>query len=365
MNLSESFDVVVIGGGPAGAAGAITLAHRGFRVAIVERSNYSTPRVGETLPPAIRSTLISLGVWQRFLADGHIESIAIRSAWGASEPYESNNICNPYGSGWHVDRTSFDRMLVIAAANAGAVLVAHARIMNLSQDQTSGWKVALLQHDRSRCLHAPFLIDATGQSGAIPTGLPRSFHVVDHLIGVVRFFDRVAEPYVLVEAVANGWWYSAPLPRGRLVVTHMTDADLFAATGYNPHGYWHRFLQEAKLTSTRVGLQIPLTEPKILSAASLIRQPVCGKSWLATGDASITFDPLSGSGVYNALKGGILAGEAVIAHFHGNARSFTEYADWINGQFSNYLQTRSEFYDKEQRWPQSPFWRRRYSLSTM
>ena len=365
MASSESFDVIIIGGGPTGAAAAITLASRGFHIAVIERSAYSTPRVGETLPPAIRSSLINLGIWQRFLEDGHIESFAIRSAWGNPEPRESDHICNPYGSGWHVDRVRFDRMLATAASNAGAILITQARIKHLSQHHRCSWEMAVSQHKRSYCLHTPFLIDATGQTAAIPTGLPRSFHVVDRLIGIVCFLARVAEPYALVEAEACGWWYSAPLPDGLLVVAYMTDADLFAAAGCNLSDYWRHRLDEAKLTYTRIGAQTALTEPKVVSAASLIRRPIYGSDWLAAGDASVAFDPLSGQGVYNALKGGILAAEAVIARFEGNNESFTEYSEWINTQFSNYLQMRSTFYGKEQRWPHSVFWRRRHSLAGM
>jgi flavin-dependent dehydrogenase len=365
MPSSESFDVIIIGGGPAGAAAAITLAVHGISTAIIERSDYSRPRIGETLPPAIRSSLICLGVWHRFLEEGHIESFSIRSAWGGSQPRDSSHIYNPYGSGWHVDRSRFDHMLVTAAVNAGAFLLTQSRITNISHDHTLGWQVAIMQQKCSRYLHARFLIDASGRTAAIPASIPRLFRIVDRLIGVVRFFARVAEPYTLIEAEAGGWWYSAPLPHDRLVVAHMTDADLFAGSGCGPCDYWACHLADAPLTLARTGQQTLLTEHKIFSAASLIRSPICGTDWIAAGDASVAFDPLSGQGVYNALEGGNLAAKAVIARFDGNNDSFTEYSNWINSLFSDYLQLRGEFYSKEQRWPRSPFWRRRQSLSTI
>jgi len=363
MTSSESFDVIIIGGGPAGAAAAITLARNGFRTAIIERSNYSTLRVGEALPAAIRSLLISLDVWESFLADGHIESFAIRSVWGDGEQRENDSIFNPYGTGWHIDRGLFDYMLATAAATVGSTVLTEARIKHLSKDQNLGWQVDIQQNNDHRCLSALFVIDATGQTAVIPVGLPRTFHVVDHLIGVVYFLSRMAEPYILVEAIDSGWWYSAPLPHGHLVAAYMTDADLFATSGSSAYDYWQLQLRKAELTRTRIGSQTTVTKPKIVSAASVIRHPVCGTNWLATGDASIAFDPLSGRGVYSALQGGILAGEAIMASLCGNSESFTEYTDWISSQFSNYLQTRTAFYIKEQRWSQSPFWRRRHSLT--
>lgn len=364
MSSSECFDVIIFGGGPAGAAAATTLAGHGIRTAIIERSDYSTLRVGETLPPAIRNILTHLGVWQSFLEDGHTESISIRSSWGSAMPFDSDHICNPYGPGWHIDRPRFDRMLVNAATNAGSILFTQAHISNLSHDHPSGWQVAILQDKCSRYLQAPLIIDATGQTSAIPMSLFRSFHVVDHLIGIVRFLPQFADPYTLVEAEEDGWWYSAPLPGDRLVVAHMTDVDLFVGSGYNTNDYWNHKLVQVPLTIARTGKQTMFTQPKIVSAASLIRSPVSGTDWLAAGDACVAFDPLSGKGIYNALKGGILAAEAIIAKFHGNNKAFTEYSEWINSQFSNYLHMRTAFYNKEQRWCRTPFWRRRQSLVT-
>src|SRR6476660_1856856 len=361
LDLVESFDVIIIGGGPVGNAAAITLSRRGFRTAIIERSNYSISRVGETLPPALSSLLMSLDVWDRFLAEDYIKSFAIRSVWGSAEPRDSYHIYNPYGPGWHVDRTRFDRMLAIAAVDVGALLIKQAHIKHLSPDSISDWDMTILQDNRLRRLNAQFLLDSTGQTAAIPTGLRRSFYVVDRLIGIICIFTQVTEPYTLIEAEACGWWYSAPLPHRRLVVVHMTDADLFANAGYSPYDYWRHHLPNAALTSTRIGPQTTLIKPKIFSAASLIRTPVCGTNWLAAGDASIAFDPLTGLGVYNAIKGGILAADAIIARFDGNRESFADYAAWVNGQFSSYLQTRRIYYRKEQRWTQSTFWRRRHS----
>ncbi|NES90185.1 NAD(P)/FAD-dependent oxidoreductase, partial [Okeania sp. SIO2B9] len=62
-NLPSEIDVAIIGSGPAGTATAIALQQRAsLRVAILERSAQNTFRIGETVPPNIRSPLGELGV---------------------------------------------------------------------------------------------------------------------------------------------------------------------------------------------------------------------------------------------------------------------------------------------------------------
>jgi len=124
----NSFDVVVAGGGPAGAVAALELSRRGFRVALIEQSAYDNFRVGETLPPQIRSPLMELGVWERFLSSEPMESYGIRSAWETQAARHRDFLNNPYGCGWHVDRARFDAMLAGAAAEAGAELLLSAHV---------------------------------------------------------------------------------------------------------------------------------------------------------------------------------------------------------------------------------------------
>lgn len=109
------FDVIVVGGGPAGSAAARALALEGRTVALVERSNYEHVRVGETLPPATRVLLQQLGVWREFAEAGHAPSYAIRCAWESPAARDNDSLFNPYGSVWHVDRSRFDAMLAGAA----------------------------------------------------------------------------------------------------------------------------------------------------------------------------------------------------------------------------------------------------------
>ena len=61
--MTENFDVLVAGGGPAGSTVALGLARQGYSVALFEATAYSSPRYGETLPPEINPVLRGLNLW--------------------------------------------------------------------------------------------------------------------------------------------------------------------------------------------------------------------------------------------------------------------------------------------------------------
>lgn len=88
-------------------------------MAVLERTRFDWPRIGETPTPAVQPLLPDLGVWDRFAALGRLPSWGTRSIWHGPEPAEHTHLTSGYGSGWHVDRRAVDRMLGDAAADVG------------------------------------------------------------------------------------------------------------------------------------------------------------------------------------------------------------------------------------------------------
>jgi flavin-dependent dehydrogenase len=349
-----SFDVVVAGGGPAGSVTALDLSRRGFRVALIERSAYENFRVGETLPPEIRRLLTELGVWERFMACDRVESHGIRSAWETPIARHHDFLYNPYGCGWHVDRADFDALLARAAADAGAELLVSARITAVDEDADGQWRLEVTAGGKKRTLRGRLLVDATGRKASIVRKLGCGVHTVDRLIGAVAVLSRSnAEQWTLIEAVENGWWYSALLPRDRTVFAYMTDSDLWRNSN------WEELLKQAPLTSERATGMDQLPRIHIVSAASLLRVPVTGPNWIAAGDAALAFDPLSGLGIYKTIESGLRSSAAIARCFEGDRSGMVEYENWTAEGFRSYLSMRRQFYGSVERWPRSRFWQRR------
>ena len=353
--MTQSFDVVVAGGGPAGAVAALDLSRRGFSVALIEQGQYEAPRVGETLPPLTRQRLAELGVWERFLACGPLQSHGIRTAWESSSPRHQDFIHHPYGCGWHVDRARFDAMLAGAAAEAGAALVVSARVKSCMM-MGGRWQLDVAHDRKSFAFVGRVLVDATGRKALLASRLGSQADVADRLIGAVAFCE-LSEPaqWALIEAVEEGWWYSAPLPDARMVFAYMTDSDLWKVDT------WPELMELAPLTFERAADR-PIPPPSmVVSAGSLVRRPVVGANWIATGDAALAFDPLSGQGVLKSIETGTRCAAAIAGYFAGDPGALRAYDNWVQETYQAYLSERRQFYGGVLRWPSSQFWKRRQS----
>jgi len=358
--LPDRVDVAVAGGGPAGISTALVLAARGLSVAVLERTRYDGERLGETLPPAVRVSLARLGLDGDLAASGALAAAGLRTVWGGPEVREQSWLFDPHGCGWHVDRRAFDAGLARAARERGVAVACGARLAACER-QGDAWDLTVMAPEGRRPLTARFLVDATGRSAALARRLGGTRVRCDSLVGWTGFLagedggDAAGCP-ALIEAVEEGWWYSAPLPSGRRVAMFFTDTDL---SPRGPGEIWPRALRSAVHTRrTLAGLRLA-GPPRRAAAHSSATFPAGGAGWLAAGDAAAAWDPLSGSGVPRALDAGAAAGEALAAHLNGDATALARHLAATSAGFVRYLAQRQAFYQREDRWPAAAFWSRR------
>jgi flavin-dependent dehydrogenase len=362
--MAERWDVAVVGGGPAGTAAAIALARSGRSVVVLERTSYDQARIGETLPPIARLPLGKLGAWEQFVNAGHTPSPGTLSAWGQAELDETSFVFSPYGHGWHLDRQRFDALLARLAADAGARLCQGARVTDCLANPRGGWQIEFTTGRIRETLQAAFLVDATGRASSLARPPAAKRISYDRLIGLVAFYstplpNQEFDTRTLVEAVADGWWYSARLPDSRLVAAFMTDADLKPIGRARLRRYWLDRLQQARHTRSRLRTARQATELSIVAAGTYRLDRVTCESWLAVGDAAMAFDPLSSLGIYTALESGLEAAQAIDNVQAGDPSALTAYDHWTDSSFDEYLRMRALHYEREQRWPASVFWQRR------
>jgi flavin-dependent dehydrogenase len=357
-----SADVVILGAGPAGAVAALNLAPS-RRVVLVERRAQPASRIGEALPPAARRLLTDMGVFGGFCAEGHTLCFGVRSVWGQRAPAENDFLRDPDGHGWHLDRARFDAWLRQIAVMRGAVLMAPARILEV-ECHNNGWQMLVATPEGEQPLTARFMIDAGGRAAPLARRFGARRRVMDRLVcgwvhGRSGSMGRGAG-LTVVEAIEEGWWYTAPVPNGRRVLAFLTDADLPQAR----IAHDHRWLADRAAATHEIGAI--LSEMKFApigggftAAHSAILEPSAGAAWLAAGDAAISFDPLAAQGLLNALFTGLAAAEAADTWLSGDPAAVQCYDRLIGGIIAAYVRHFAIYYEQESRWTGSRFWQRR------
>ena len=360
---SRSCDVAVAGGGPAGSVTALILARLGLEVLLIDGSAADEVRIGETLPPAARQVLARLGLEDAIAWPSAIPSYGNASAWGESEVRRSSFLFHPHGPGWHLDRRRFDARLCAAAEDAGARVVRGRRATSASRCEDGSWRLML--EGNADPVRAAAVIDAGGRQARLSRALGGHRRVHDHLVGVaVSYRGRTEDGgHTLVEAERDGWWYSAQLPGRAMIVVYVTDADLCRSGRVAEPETFSRRIARADETARHVGGREPCSAPFVTSAIThRLQRDQAGGRWLATGDAAMGVDPLSASGILNALRSGEWAAHAMCNWLLGRPQAAVEYERELDAMFTEYSDERRTIYGRERRWAQTPFWSRRGKL---
>jgi flavin-dependent dehydrogenase len=367
----DDFDVVILGGGPAGCATALALARLGtFRVLVVEAGHYEAVRIGESIPPDTRVVLEQLGVWDDFVKEAHEPCLGSCSSWGDDALGYNDFLFNPLGNGWHLDRRRFDAFLARKVLQHGTALLKGTRFDGCERE-ANGFRLRLGGDDKStRLVHARFIVDATGTRSSFARYMGASRRFLDQLLCITAFFELPSaanfSKLTMLEAVEIGWWYAARLPDRRIAVAVASDPEIIKHNALRSRDGWLDHLKATNHVSVELaGCRLIDDSQMTCAAPSFFLDKVAGDGWLAVGDAASAYDPISSQGIYKALSDGARAGEAIAASLGGDDAGLGEYQASAAPRFEQYLGQRNFFYGLERRWPASAFWTRRQARTAV
>jgi flavin-dependent dehydrogenase len=363
-----TWDVAIVGGGPAGAACAIALRQTfpALRVGVVESSDYTQLRAGEVLPPLARGLLAHLDVLEQMSGEQGMLACGLASAWGSEDLQERDYFYGTAGEGWYLDRCRFDAMLARKAEALGATVLLRSSLQEAERDGYR-WRLRLSSGER---VVTRWVVDTTGRKALFARRQGATQCVQDRLTGFLRVVrcPHASSAQMVIEAVPQGWWYTAPLPDGRCIAALMTDADIGRSMGLVADGAWMEALKSTKHVQRVLGADVQCEERMVRSAVTVRLDAVYGEGWIAAGDSAAAYDPLSGCGIVHALRSGIVAAFATgDALCHGDRSGLKRYAAMVRAQVAGFEQARCEQYAREERWKDRPFWQRRQgsALTTM
>jgi 2-polyprenyl-6-methoxyphenol hydroxylase-like FAD-dependent oxidoreductase len=354
------FDVLIAGAGPAGCAAAISLGRFApkLRVGLIGAPPPG-PRIGETVPPQIKQLLDHLKLWPAFAAEQHAPSYRTLSAWGGPALLSNEFLFQIQQVGWRLDRGRFDAMMLRGATSARRIAGKVTKLEPLN-DQ---WRVRL---DDGAIHTARAVVDATGRAAALARLNGLRAERFDKLVACFVFCgNQGGDGDLTIEAVRDGWWYTAALPDQRRVVAFMSDADIVRRLRMAERGCFMRVLGEAEHIRAATAGAEPEGSPQFAGAGSQLVTCNAAQTLICAGDAASCFDPVSGQGIVKALRSGVFASYAIADRLerHDGA-GLRRYAAFVASEFAAYRETLRGYYTQEGRWRDSLFWQRRREIAT-
>lgn len=341
MTSATDFDVIVIGGGPAGATTAALLARKGRRVVLLEKSERPRYKVGESLMPYCYFTLDRLGVVERMKQIGYQEKHAVQfvSTNGkVSAPfYFSQHYKHDSARTWHVDRESFDAMLLDQARADGADVRMGVNVREAVVED--GAVVGVRAQDavgEAQTFRSAMTVDASGRDcfsinrndWRVPDPKLKKIAVWTYYRGAKHGDDAACHATTVAYLPEKGWFWYIPLSNGDTSVGVVAERDYLYREGKDPQSIFKREIQNNDWIAERLADAEQVGEFRVTGDYSYRSRHCAANGLVLVGDAFAFLDPVFSSGVFLALRTGEIAADAVDAAL--------KRGDVSAGQFEDY-----------------------------
>ncbi|WP_186774486.1 NAD(P)/FAD-dependent oxidoreductase [Chitinophaga pinensis] len=153
MTPEQTFDVLIIGAGPAGTCAALRLLSLGYNVALAESESFPRPQIGESLSPGVRNIFDYLQAGDLLNTDTYLHQLNAQVIWDTPTPQIISTAQR--GSGVMADRAQLDQDLLQLAINRGLQLYQPARLNPVKEQQRNGQRIS--ERTRASSVSVPAL----------------------------------------------------------------------------------------------------------------------------------------------------------------------------------------------------------------
>ena len=338
MNTHHNYDLIVIGGGPAGSTVATLVAEQGHRVLLLERTATPQFKIGESLIPATYWTFKRLGMLEKLRASHFPQKYSVQfySRTGkASNPFYFFQT-NPHESAvtWQVLRSEFDEMLLDNAKEKGVEICRGIGVREVLFEGDTATGVVTQDVEGSReILNATIIVDSTGQRSLI--GRQLNLNTTEPNLKMASLFTHYEGGHrdegidegatlILHTEEKDSWFWSIPLPYNRTSIGVVGELNYLLQNRRDTDGKLNVqkiFTEElekcAPLQQRLEGAKqlLPIQSTKDFSYRA---SRIAGNNWVLVGDAFGFLDPVYSTGLFLALKSGEMAADVIIEAFENN-----------------------------------------------
>jgi halogenation protein CepH len=320
---SAHYDVIIVGGGPAGSTAGTLLAQGGHRVLVIEKERFPRFHIGESLLPATWEIWQRLGFVDKMMKNfvtkpGVLFSIHNDEEHMFSMVEARDLLYRPYA--FHVRRGEYDKLLLEHAQENGVEVWAEATVKDVvfNGDRAEGVIVSKKDGQILR-LSSPVVVDATGRDTLLARKL--GWLQPDPTLNKVAYFTHYKSAFNMgatepvptyIFGLEGAWLWYIPMK------DDITSVGVVMDMNHPRHRQRESstalladFVDDCPTITTWLQNATPVEKVRGIPNISYINKRFTGDGFVMIGDAAMFVDPIFSSGVYLAMRSAQIAADTI------------------------------------------------------
>ncbi len=340
MIVNQSYDVFIIGGGPAGSIAGAKLVQAGYRVKLVEKMQFPRFVIGESLLPRCNDLLDEAGMLQS------IERVSFQSKPGVAFQTEEDlevinfeyNLGEKFNCSFQVKREVFDYELLLDAERKGVSVEFESEVIAFDPEATLVTVKTKLGDIEK--YNVKKVIDASGYGRVLPKLLkldkPSEQSVRKAIFcrteGDLRPLVNEQDGYIFVDIHDDNqaWVWNIPFKEGVTSTGIVCEESYFKKFNMSEPEFFDYIIRTNPTTAKRYKKATKLNEVGFINGYSASVTKMFDTSFVIVGNATEFLDPIFSSGVTLALESGSKAADLMVKELKGEVVNWqVDYEDYM------------------------------------